>query len=429
MSIKINNVDVITDSRAFKVSANTTVNRPSPVIGMIRYNTTLNYFEYHNGVDWGPVLYTKTPPAAKGLSWGDNTTGQLGIDSVLDITSPVSINGGITDWIKISAGGSHSLGIRTNGTAWAWGRNTSGNLGNNSTLAKKSPVSVVGGFTDWVQISAGSEHSVAIRSNGTAWGWGDGANGRLGNNGTADQSSPVSVIGGFTDWIQISGGGQHTLAIRANGTAWAWGEASNGRLGDNTIVDKSSPVSVVGGFTDWVQISAGGSQGSNHGHSLAIRANGTAWAWGFNNYGQLGNNSTTDRSSPVSVVGGFTDWVQISAGEEHSLAIRANGTAWAWGFNDNGQLGIGSIFDGGRSSPVSVVGGFTDWVQISAGEVHSVAIRANGTAWAWGRNSSGQLGNNGTVSRASPVSVVGGFTDWVQISGGDQHTMAVRGSN
>jgi alpha-tubulin suppressor-like RCC1 family protein len=286
--------------------------------------------------------------------------------------------GGFTDWVKISAGRDHSVAIRANGTAWGWGRGNFGAIGDGTITDRASPVSVVGGFTDWVQISAGSEHSVAIRSNGTAWGWGDGANGRLGNNGTADQSSPVSVIGGFTDWIQISGGGQHTLAIRANGTAWAWGEASNGRLGDNTIVDKSSPVSVVGGFTDWVQISAGGSQGSNHGHSLAIRA---------------------------------------------------NGTAWAWGFNDNGQLGIGSIFDGGRSSPVSVVGGFTDWVQISAGEVHSVAIRANGTAWAWGRNSSGQLGNNGTVSRASPVSVVGGFTDWVQISGGDQHTMAVRGSN
>jgi hypothetical protein len=149
-----------------------------------------------------------------------------------------------------------------------------------------------------------------------------------------------------------------------------------------------------------------------------------AWSWGYNVIGQLGDNTTTSRLSPVSVVGGFTDWVQISAGESHTAAVRANGTAWAWGSNGNGLLGDNTVT--ARSSPVSVVGGFTDWVQISAGTSHTAAVRANGTAWAWGYNALGRLGDNTTLSRVSPVSVVGGFTDWVQIAAGGGHTAAVR---
>jgi alpha-tubulin suppressor-like RCC1 family protein len=128
----------------------------------------------------------------------------------------------------------------------------------------------------------------------------------------------------------------------------------------------------------------------------------------------------------VSVVGGFTDWTKISAGLNHTAAIRSNGTAWTWGNNSNGQLGTNNTSN--RSSPVSVVGGFTDWTQINAGRYHSVAIRTNGTAWAWGRNfPAGQLGTTNTSSRSSPVSVVGGFTDWVEInSRGSNSTAGLR---
>ena len=350
-------------------------------------------------------------------AWGCNAQGRLGDNSTIDRSSPVSMVGGFTDWCQVSAGCFHNLGVRTNGTAWAWGCNAQGRLGDNSTTNRSSPVSVVGGFTDWVQISGGGDHTVAIRANGTAWAWGSSFNGQIGDNSTVDKSSPVSVVGGFTDWVQISAGGGHTAAIRANGTAWAWGFNGNGRLGDNSTVSKSSPVSVVGGFTDWVQIS-GGSE-----HTAAIRANGTAWAWGRNTYGRLGDNTTAARSSPVSVVGGFTDWVQISGGGDHTVAIRANGTAWAWGSSFNGQIGDNSTVD--KSSPVSVVGGFTDWVQISAGGGHTAAIRANGTAWAWGFNGNGRLGDNSTVSKSSPVSVVGGFTDWCQVSAGGYHTLGI----
>jgi alpha-tubulin suppressor-like RCC1 family protein len=378
-----------------------------------------NRYVLSNGVSWdiNNIIITIIPVNL--YAWGINTNGRLGDNTIADRSSPVSVVGGFTDWIQVSAGNAHSLGVRANGTAWAWGNNLNGRLGDNTIADRSSPVSVAGGFTDWIQVSAGNAHSLGVRANGSAWAWGLNTNGRLGDNTATARSSPVSVVGGFTDWIQVSAGGSHSLGLRANGTAWAWGLNSNGRLGDNSTTSRLSPVSVVGGFTDWIQVSAGDS------HSLGLRANGTAWAWGLNTNGRLGDNSITSRLSPVSVVGGFTDWIQVSAGNAHSLGVRANGTAWAWGNNLNGRLGDNSTTV--RSSPVSVVGGFTDWIQVSAGNAHSLGVRANGSAWAWGLNTNGQLGDNTATARSSPVSVVGGFTDWIQVSGGGSHSLGVRG--
>jgi alpha-tubulin suppressor-like RCC1 family protein len=349
--------------------------------------------------------------------FGSNGNGRLGDNTITSRLSPVSVVGGFIDWISASAGNSHSLGLRANGTLWAWGNNLNGRLGDNTITSSRSPVSVVGGFTDWVQASAGNSHSLGVRANGTVWAWGLNTNGRLGDNSTTDRSSPVSVVGGFTDWIEASAGGDHSLGVRANGTLWAWGENVDGQLGDNTLTSRLSPVSVVGGFVDWASASAGTS------HSLGVRANGTLWAWGLNSFGRLGDDSTATRSSPVSVVGGFTDWISASAGMSHSLGVRTNGTVWAWGLNTDGRLGNNLITS--RNSPVSVVGGFTDWVQASAGDYHSLGVRANGTLWAWGNNGNGRLGDNTITSRLSPVSVVGGFTDWVSASAGGAHSLGV----
>jgi alpha-tubulin suppressor-like RCC1 family protein len=354
-------------------------------------------------------------------SWGLNTCGRLGDNTLTARSSPVSVVGGFTDWCQVSAGSAHSIGLRRNGTALTWGSGANGRLGDNTTVAKSSPVLVVGGFTDWCQVSAGNCHSLGLRSNGTAWAWGynTAGAGQLGDNTTVAKSSPVLVVGGFTDWCQLSGGYQHSLGVRTNGTVWAWGCNGQGRLGDNTTVAKSSPVSVVGGFTDWCQVSAG------FRHSLGVRTDGTAWAWGASSAGRLGDNTIIDKSSPVSVVGGFTDWCQVNAGSYHSLGVRTNGTAWAWGCNFVGQLGDNTTVN--KSSPVSVIGGFTDWCQLSGGYQHSLGVRTNGTVWAWGCNGQGRLGDNSATNRSSPVSVVGGFTDWCQISAGGSHSMGVRG--
>jgi len=360
----------------------------------------------------GSITIDYVPPDVNLIySWGYNTCASLGDNTTTGKSSPVSVVGGFTNWCQVSSQ-LHSLAVRTNGTAWGWGRANYGILGDNSTVNKSSPVLILGGFTDWCQLSGGSNHSLGVRTNGTAWAWGNKGFGALGDNQTAvNQSSPVSVVGGFTDWCQIEVGNSHSLAVRTNGTAWAWGRSNGGALGDNTTVDKSSPVSVVGGFTDWCQVSGG------YKLSLGVRQNGTAWAWGYNICGQLGNNTAgyaTSTSSPVSVVGGFTDWCQVSAGYCHSLGLRTNGTAWGWGRNNCGQLSDNTTDN--KSSPVSVVGGFTDWCQVSGGYRHSAGVRTNGTAWAWGQGSQGQLGNNATDNKSSPVSVVGGFTNWCQIS-------------
>ena len=177
----------------------------------------------------------------------------------------------------------------------------------------------------------------------------------------------MSVVGGFTDWVQVAGANIHTAGVRANGTAWCWGRADSGRLGNGQdTVSTSSPVSVVGGFTDWIQIDCG------QNHTAAVRSNGTAWTWGWNFYGELGIDSKVSASSPVQVVGGFTDWVQITAGNANISAIRANGTAWGWGR----ALSSGNNVLNDKSSPVQVVGGFTDWVQISTGSDVNIGLRS-----------------------------------------------------
>jgi alpha-tubulin suppressor-like RCC1 family protein len=357
-------------------------------------------------------------------AWGRAIYGAIGDNTSVDKSSPVSVVGGFADWAQVSAGqssGNHTLGLRANGTLWSWGLNTNGQLGDGTVTNKSSPVLVVGGFSDWTQVSSGLDHSLGIRANGIAWAWGKGSLGRLGTGDTTNRSSPVSVAGGFTDWNQISAGAYHSVGLRKNGTAWAWGSNLYGQLGNYTYStqSRSSPVSVLGGFTDWIQLTAGGN------HNLGLRANGTAWAWGGNGYGPVGDGTVNNKSSPVSVVGAITNWIQLSAGAAHSIGLRSNGTAWTWGQNTAGQLGTGNTTN--RSSPVSVVGGFTNWVQLSAG-TGSFGIRGNGTAWAWGSNYGGGLGDGSiyTASKSSPVSVVGGFTDWIQLDAGTYRATAIR---
>jgi hypothetical protein len=390
--------------------------------GMIYFIQKDYIFAISSGTKWLTLdgkLIRQDINVKLAYAWGCNSFFNLGDGTNVNKSSPVSVIGGFTDWCQISAGNNSALAIRTNGTAWAWGSNGYAQLGDGTVVNKSSPVSVVGDFTDWCQVATGTNHSLGVRTNGTAWAWGAATQGQLGDGGRTIRSSPFLVCGGFTDWCQVSTGGSHSLGVRTNGTAWAWGfNTINGQLGDNTVVGKCSPVSVVGGFTDWCQVSAGNA------HSLGLRSNCTLWAWGCNGFGQLGDNTNAAKSSPVSVIGGFTNWCQVSAGFNHSLGLRTNGTLWAWGQNSGGRLGDGTTTI--RSSPVSVVGGFTDWCQVSAGFEHSLAVRSNGTAWAWGANGAGLIGDNTTVSKSSPVSVIGGFTDWCRVSAGGCLSLGIR---
>jgi alpha-tubulin suppressor-like RCC1 family protein len=393
---------------------------PNPITyaGRLIYVDDENRYYHAVGVNWINKLDSQIFSYENLIwSWGCNGQGRLGDNTTTNSSSPVSVVGNFTDWCQISAG-DHSLGVRQNGTAWAWGAASSGQLGDNCTVSRSSPVSVVGNFTDWCQVSAGGSHSLGLRTNGSIWSWGVNIAGRLGDNTVINRSSPVSVVGNFTDWCQVSAGTNHSLGIRINGTLWAWGNNDFGRLGDGSGISRSSPVSVVGGFTDWRQVDGGGS------HSVGLRVNGTLWAWGYNGSGRLGDNTTISKTSPVSVVGGFTDWCQVSAGYFHNLGVRSDGTLWGWGGNTAGNIGDGTQTS--RSSPVSVVGGFTNWCQVSVDRCHSLGVRTNGTVWAWGCNGVGRLGDNTTTNRSSPISVIGGITNWCQVSAGYGHNLGIR---
>ena len=357
------------------------------------------------------------------FTWGSNSAAQLGDGTFTCRSSPGTTQGGGNTWCQVSAGGcancAHTAAVKTDGTAWTWGCNSFGQLGDPSvTTLRGSPGTVSGGGTTWCQISAGMWHTAAVKIDGTAWTWGLATSGQLGDNTTLNKNSPVAVVhaSGNCNWCQISAGGSHTAAVKLDGTTWTWGLGTSGQLGNGLNFSRSSPVLTSGGATTWCQIDAGGN------HTAAVKCNGSAWTWGANNCGQLGDNTITAKNVPVITAGGGYDWCQISAGCCHTAAVDINGCVWTWGAGDNGRLGSNS---GTRASPGPVAGGGTTWRQVSAGSWNTAAIKTDGTAWMWGLGGSGQMGDNTAVTRSSPVSVVGAVTPWCQISAGFCHIAAI----
>jgi alpha-tubulin suppressor-like RCC1 family protein len=381
---------------------------------------------FWRGID-GRRLRYDGPPLLTALAWGINGFGRLGDGTTTSRTSPVNVLGGITNWKQLAAGVEHSLGVTYDGKAYAWGVNGQGRLGDGTTTSRTSPVTVVGGITNWVQVSAAvsgstaaGHHSLGVTSSGIAYAWGYNGSGRLGDGTTTSRTSPVTVIGGITNWVQVAAGRYHSIGLTASGTAYAWGSGSYGALGTGNTTARSSPVTVIGGL-NWSQVSAGGA------HTLALFGTGIAYAWGNGGSGRLGDNNFTNRSSPVAVVGGITNWSQVSAGGYHSLGVTASGIAYAWGSNTLGQLGNGTG-SGTFASPATVIGGITNWEQVSAGDLHSLGITDAGVLYAWGNNgggiAGGMLGDGTVTNRSSPVTVVGGITNWAQMSAGRLHSLA-----
>jgi alpha-tubulin suppressor-like RCC1 family protein len=188
-------------------------------------------------------------------------------------------------------------------------------------------------------------------------------------------------------------------------------------LGDNTTTQRNTPVTTFAGGTNWKQVAAGSF------HTSAIKTDGTLWTWGLN-YGQLGNNSATiDRSIPVTTFAGGTNWKQVACGDSHTAAIKTDGTLWTWGRNAHGRLGDNTTTD--KLTPVTTFAGGTNWKQVSCGELHTTAIKTDGTLWVWGRNNLGQLGNNTSTTRTTPVTASTGGNNWKQVACGGYHTTAV----
>lgn len=418
MAFKHSGTIVITDDRLVQLTTGNDAARPSsPSPGTLFYNTSSGKIEVYNGSTWKAGIRIPAVEVPSLWVWGSTPLNSF------QISSPISIAGVLNDWKELSNKGIRTI-IRSNGTAWSVGTNDKGELGNNKSnfINYSSPVSIVGGFTDWIQASAGQQHSLGLRANGTLWAWGSNFRGYLGDGTTTSRSSPVSVAGEFTDWIFASAALDTSFGIRADGSAWAWGSGRYGSKGDNSSTSRSSPSSVVGGI-NWIQISSNGDT------SVGISSSGIAWSWGRNYQGSLGRNDSTSISvsSPVSVVGGFTDWTQVECRSSQTVGVRANGTLWSWGVNSHGNLGDNSTVH--KSSPVSVLGGFTDWTQVASSGSSNFGIRANGTLWAWGYNGYGELGQNIqglSARRSSPMSVLGNLTDWVQVTASTNDVAAIR---
>ena len=347
----------------------------------------------------------------KVFSWGFNGQGGGGYNSLTNVSTPVAIAGLNKTFCKIDYSGSLTgYGIDKNGRAWAWGGNAFGQLGDNSTVSKLTPVSVLGAVKTFCEIITGGggngTYALALDKYGRAWGWGANSTGNLGDNTITQRNTPVSVLGAVKTFCYInSGGGNGSdffgVALDKYGRAWAWGSSANGQLGDNSAVSKRTPVSVQGAVKTFCWINAGGA------HVLALDKNGRLWAWGINTNGQLGDNSVTQRNTPVSVLGAVKTFCQIVAGKNpfqgFSCAIDKYGRLWAWGYNSDGAVGDNTTTQ--RNTPVSVVGVVKTFCRISAGGSHVVALDKNGNTWAWGFNNSGQLGHNTVSGKLTPTRV------------------------
>ncbi|WP_083996798.1 T9SS type A sorting domain-containing protein [Chryseobacterium sp. BLS98] len=441
-------------------------------------------------------------------AWGDNSSSKLGDYTNANRIVPTQI-GTVTTWKDVSAGSNHSLALRTDGTLWAWGNNDYGQLGDGSDILRPIPWKV-GTATNWVKIAAGSDHSVGIKADGTLWTWGNNTSGQLGNGTNVQTIYDVSPkqVGTATNWLKISAGSYYTLAVKSNGTLWGWGSNQSGQLGNGTLSNSNSPVQ-IGTATNWNIVSAGAS------HALGIKTNGTLWSWGYNAYGQLGSGTSGNTVNTPTQVGTSANSLLVSAGNNHSLEVNFAGSLRASGLNSSGQLGDNTLVQkntftavvcpsscsvptqlsvaniasttatinwaGATTAPANgymyaystnqIVGGidgttlsntanltnltpnttyyywvashcgssqsrwvyggtFTTladsgcWNVVAGGSTYAIAVKSDGTTWSWGKNEFGQLGDGTTINRTAPVQVE--ISNIWKMSAGDQHVAAIK---
>ena len=339
---------------------------------------------------------------------GDNTYGQLGHNNVVKYSSPVQLSG---NWSILGNGNTNfGMAVRDNQSFWTWGRNNYGQLGHNNVTLYSSPVQLPGttwGYGITGNTASGAGTAMVTKTDGTLWVWGYNGGGQLAQNNITNLSSPTQISGTWKNemYSGCQGYGGWAVAIKDNGTIWSWGYGNFGQLGNNKSFGspdyrQSSPIQ-VGTATDWDQVSGGVNQ------PLAIKTTGQLWAWGYNNDGELGLNDTPHRSSPCQV-GTDTTWSQITNSYLSVQAIKTDGTLWAWGKNEYGQLAQNNGTS--RSSPTQI-GTDTTWHQVRAGQNSMWANKTDGTLWAWGLNTAGQLGKNQSATLwSSPTQIPG--TNW-----------------
>jgi alpha-tubulin suppressor-like RCC1 family protein len=301
---------------------------------------------------------------------------------------------------KVEAGGLYTIILKSDGTLWASGKNRECEFGSGDTVSTNYFIRV-GKDSDWADIAAGSYHALALKRNGTLWGWGSNYHKEVHGLASNLIFYPAE-ISQDTDWIAIEAGATNSFALKRNHTLWAWGYNSAGQLGDSSLITSAQPTLITG---KWLKVSAG------YAFTIALSTDSTLWSWGDNSVGQLGNGISKSSLIPVQV--NRSKWLDISAGFGFAIGIKKDHSLWSWGYNGNGQLGLADTIKFVRN-PVQV-GKDKNWEKVYAGPVYSFALKQNQFLYAWGFNNDGQLGLGNTATQYTPQ-LVSKDTDRIDIS-------------
>ncbi|WP_428233128.1 FG-GAP-like repeat-containing protein [Flavobacterium sp.] len=325
--------------------------------------------------------------------WGSSEYVELGFGKFAK--TPIQIGTG-TNWQGVACGEMHVIAIQKDGTLWAWGYNENAQLGDGTKINKDSPTRI-GTATNWKSVSAARNQSFAIQTDGTLWSWGENGTGQLGYYGNTTIPRKIDNPNDAS-WKAVSSGQYHTFAIQTNGTLWGWGRNGFGQLGNGSTsssIYQPQQIAVYGNTNSWMSVACGEM------HTVAVRDDGTLWAWGSNHYGQLGDGTTTNQLIPVKI-GAATNWKEVTVGFGNTVAVKTDGTLWSWGNNEYGQLGDGTTTN--QLIPKRI-GTETLWKSISEGYGHTAALKSDGTLWAWGYNGAGQFGDGTTTSKHNPTQI------------------------
>lgn len=359
-------------------------------------------------------------------TWGGNGFGKLGIGdtNLVRVDVPVEVHGpgntGYLNSVKAIMGGeTHNVALKSDGTVWSWGMNAFGQLGNSTTNDAWSPVQTGLGaippLTSVVKLGGRPYFTLAVKSDGTIWAWGMNRYGQMGNGTVNPLSGPQVTVpvlvsnslpgGPINNPLQITCGYQFSAALATNGTVWTWGSGGHGELGQGSSLITSYYPAQVPGLTNIIRISAGWF------HILALKSDGTVWVWGNNSNGELGDGTIVGRWNPVQALN-LTNIVAVSGGDSHSSALASEGTIWKWGLNDVGELGNGTTNATANPTPARILtdtfgNPFTNVVIMAARDYHNIAVKADGSVWMWGANDQGQCGDGTTNNVWQPTPVVG----------------------
>jgi alpha-tubulin suppressor-like RCC1 family protein len=323
-------------------------------------------------------------------SWGRNYYGQVGNGTTSSRTVPGPIPD-LTGIVAVSMGEDHSLALTPEGTVWGWGGNYSGQMGDGTLTNRLSPFQMPD-LTGVAAVAAGGIHSLVLNQDGTVWAWGRNEHGQVGLAATGAVVRPVQVPG-LTGVRSIAAGKFHSLALKQDGTVWTWGRNENGELGLGSASHRVYTPTQVPGLTGVAEIVGG------YEFSVVLKQDGTVWVWGRNEFGQLGDGTTTSRLSPVQVPG-LSDVSSLFVGWAHVIVLKRDGTMWLWGNNADGQFGDGTTT--GRLTPTRAQW-LSDFFPLASGGMHLYVMKQDGSVWGMGSNGYGQLGDGSNTRRLRPV--------------------------